>query len=202
MDLTRFMKEEDASVSDKNEPKDGNQTETPETVSENPSEITPEITEKTHYLDTPVHKLTPGMRQFVEVKKQHPDCLVLFRMGDFYETFYDDAETVERELDIVLTGRGAGEKRAPLAGVPYHSLDQNLAKLVKKGYKVAIVEQLEDPKKAKGLVKRGVVRIVTPGTIIESGMLDAGSHNYLMALYVSDEKLAFALCDISTGEFL
>jgi DNA mismatch repair protein MutS len=156
----------------------------------------------TDYAALSPDKLTPGMRQFVEVKKQHPDCLVLFRMGDFYETFYDDAKLVSRELDIVLTARGAGEKRAPLAGIPYHSLEQYLAKLVKRGYKVAIVEQLEDPKKAKGLVKRGVVRIVTPGTIIESGMLDAGSHNYLMALYVHDSQLSFALCDISTGEFL
>jgi len=153
------------------------------------------------YLDTPADKLSPGMRQFVAVKKQHPDCVVLFRMGDFYETFYDDAKLVSKELDIVLTARGAGEKRAPLAGIPYHSLEPNLAKLVKNGHKVAIVEQLEDPKLAKGLVKRGVVRIVTPGMVMEHSMLDERSNNYVMALYAHDEMIAAALCDISTGEF-
>ena len=95
--------------------------------------------------------LTPAMKQFVEIKSQHPDCIVLFRMGDFYETFYNDAETCARELQITLTARGKGASRAPLAGIPYHALDTYLPKLVKKGYKVAIVEQLEDPKKQKEL---------------------------------------------------
>ncbi len=188
MDLTRFLKEEIVDT-------------VPEIKVQEPSE---EINEKTksNYLDIPSYKLTPGMQQFVEVKKQHPDCLVLFRMGDFYETFYDDAETVSRELEIVLTARGAGEKRAPLAGVPYHALEQNLSRLIKRGYKVAIVEQLEDPKKAKGLVKRGVVRIVTPGTVMENALLEEKSNNYIMSLHVHGEKLWFALCDISTGEFI
>ena len=209
VDLTQFIKEENKTgenVSFASLPDEGSaQMGGNQRVSQSARALTGEVRDiftPTDYSSLSPDKLTPGMRQFVEVKKQHPDCLVLFRMGDFYETFYDDAKLVARELDIVLTARGAGEKRAPLAGIPYHALEQYLAKLVKRGYKVAIVEQLEDPKKAKGLVKRGVVRIVTPGTIIESGMLDAGSHNYLMALYVSDEKLAFALCDISTGEFL
>ncbi|MBT3406840.1 DNA mismatch repair protein MutS [Candidatus Woesearchaeota archaeon] len=145
--------------------------------------------------------LTPAMRQFWSVKEQHPDCLVLFRMGDFYETFYDDAKTAARELEITLTSRGQGPRKAPLAGIPYHALEPYLAKLVKKGYKVAIVEQLEDPKKAKGLVKRGVTRIVTPGTIIESAMLDDKENNFLMSLYANEDQYAIALCDISTGEF-
>lgn len=142
------------------------------------------------------------MRQYVAVKQKHKDCIVLFRMGDFYETFYDDAVTVARDLEITLTSRGKGEKKAPLAGIPYHALDNYLAKLVRKGHKVAIVEQVEDPKLAKGLVKRDVVRIVTPGTIIESQMLDSKSNNYLASLYVKKDKFSMALCDISTGEFL
>ena len=153
------------------------------------------------YLDIPLEKLSPGMQQFVATKKQHPDCLLLFRMGDFYETFYEDAKIVAKELDIVLTARGQGEKRAPLAGVPYHALEPNLAKLVKNGHNVAIVEQLEDPKLAKGLVKRGVVRIVTPGMMIDQGLLDDKTNNYVMALTIHGDSLACAFCDISTGEF-
>jgi DNA mismatch repair protein MutS len=146
--------------------------------------------------------LTPAMKQFVAVKKKYPDCLVLFRMGDFYETFYNDAITASRDLEITLTSRGKGEKKAPLAGIPYHALDNYLARLVKKGHKVAIVEQVENPKEAKGLVKRDVVRVVTPGTIIESSILDSKSNNYLSSLYVKGDKFSLALCDISTGEFL
>ncbi|MDP3733998.1 MAG: hypothetical protein Q8R37_02110, partial [Nanoarchaeota archaeon] len=97
-------------------------------------------------------QLTPGMQQYQDVKRQHPDCVIMLRMGDFYEMFYEDAITASRELEITLTARGKGEKRAPLAGIPYHALDPYLGKLIKRGYKVAIVEQLEDPKKAKGLV--------------------------------------------------
>ncbi len=149
--------------------------------------------------------LTPGMKQYLEVKQSHPDCLVMLRMGDFYEMFYQDAETAAKELEITLTARGKGEKRAPLAGVPYHALDSYLAKLVKKGYKVAIVEQLEDPRLAKGLVKRGVVRIVTPGTVIEPSMLEEQESNYCLALIsaltLSGEEYAYACCELSTGEF-
>lgn len=146
--------------------------------------------------------LSPGMRQYVQVKNQHPDCLVLFRMGDFYETFYEDAKTAARELEITLTARGKGEKKAPLAGIPYHALEPYLAKLVKKGYKVCIVEQLEDPKKAKGLVKRGVTRIVTPGTVIESALLQERANNYLMAVLPHKSLFGLSFVDISTGEFL
>ncbi len=145
--------------------------------------------------------LTPAMQQYAYVKKKHPDCIILFRMGDFYETFYDDAKTCAKELEITLTSRGKGEKRAPLAGIPYHALDQYLAKLIKKGYKVAICEQLEDSKKAKGIVKRDVVRIVTPGTIIESDLLDAKTNNYIASIYPQGDQYGIAYVDISTGEF-
>ncbi len=145
--------------------------------------------------------LTPGMKQYLEVKKAYPDCLVMLRMGDFYEMFYQDAITAAKELEITLTARGKGEKRAPLAGVPFHALESYLGRLVKKGYKVAIVEQLEDPRKAKGLVKRGLVRIVTPGTVIESSMLNEKENNYIMALTAFGEEYAIACCDMSTGEF-
>ncbi len=152
-------------------------------------------------LDIPDNQLTPGMRQYKEAKQSHPDSIIMLRMGDFYELFYDDAVTAAKELEITLTKRGKGEKSAPLAGVPYHALEGYLAKLVNIGYKVAIVEQLEDPKKAKGLVKRGVVRVVTPGTVIESSMLEEKENNYLMALTSFGEEYALALCDLSTGEF-
>ena len=141
------------------------------------------------------------MKQYQEVKQKHPDCVVMLRMGDFYELFYEDAVTASRVLNITLTSRGKDEKKAPLAGVPYHSVEGYLAKLVKNGYKVAIVEQLEDPKKAKGLVKRGLVKIVTPGTIIESSMLDERENNYLVSLTAYGEEFTLASCDLSTGEF-
>ncbi|MFC1800538.1 DNA mismatch repair protein MutS [Nanoarchaeota archaeon] len=147
-------------------------------------------------------KLTPGMQQYINIKNQHPDALVLFRMGDFYETFYEDAKTAARELNITLTARGKGDTRAPLAGIPYHALDQYLAKLVKKGYKVAIVEQLEDPKKAKGIVKRGVVRIVTPGTVMESYILNEKANNFIMSLSKDNDRYGISLADISTGDFM
>ena len=144
--------------------------------------------------------LTPAMRQYWEIKKRLPDCILLFRMGDFYETFYDDAKRVSHVLQIVLTSRGKGDKRAPLAGIPFHALDAYLHKLIKAGYKVAIVEQLEDPKKAKGLVKRGVVRIITPGTVTEDTLLEMKSNNYIMTFYGKD-NFGIAVSDFSTGEF-
>lgn len=146
-------------------------------------------------------KLTPAMKQYMDIKDNHSDCIVFFRMGDFYETFYEDAKTVARELDIVLTARGKGEKRAPLAGIPYHALDNYLAKLVKRGHKVCLVEQLEDPKKAKGIVRRGVVRIVTPGTVIEDNILSHSSNNFICAVNKEDNKFGITICDVSTGEF-
>ncbi|MCD6279418.1 DNA mismatch repair protein MutS [Candidatus Micrarchaeota archaeon] len=148
---------------------------------------------------------TPGMRQYWDVKNKFPDCLVLFRMGDFYETFYDDAKIVSRELQIVLTSRGKGDKKAPLAGIPYRALDTYLSKLIVKGYKVAICEQLEDPKKAKGLVKRGVVRVVTPGTLFESNFLSKNNNYILSIVGPSKEKgdnhvYGIGISDFSTGE--
>lgn len=152
-------------------------------------------------LDIPEHQLTPGMKQYQEVKRSNPDCLVMLRMGDFYEMFYEDAITASRALEITLTARGQGEKRAPLAGIPFHALEPYLAKLVKQGFKVAIVEQLEDPKLAKGLVKRGLVRIVTPGTVIESSMLNEKENNYVLSITCFGNEFRVAFCDLSTGEF-
>jgi len=144
--------------------------------------------------------LTPAMRQYVELKKKYSDCVIMFRMGDFYEMFYEDAVVASKELEITLTSRGKGEKKASLAGIPYHALDNYLGRFVKKGYKIAICEQLEDPKFAKGLVKRGIVRIVTPGTL-SAGDLDSGSNNFLMSLFVNGEIYGVSFCDVSTGEF-
>ncbi len=152
-------------------------------------------------LTIPTSKLTPGMRQYQDAKKANPDCIIMMRMGDFYELFYEDAIITAKELEITLTARGKGEKRAPLAGIPYHALDNYLGRLVKKGYKVAIIEQLEDPKQAKGLVKRGLTRIVTPGTIMESSMLDETENNYILTITAKADHYALAFCDLSTGEF-
>lgn len=142
--------------------------------------------------------LTPAMKQYVQLKQQYPDCIILFRMGDFYEMFYEDAECASRVLEIALTSRGKGERSAPLAGIPYHALDSYLVKLVKNGHKVAICEQLEDPKKAKGLVKRGVVRIVTPGTLVEQSGV---ANFFIMSIWAQGATFYSALCDLSTGEF-
>ena len=162
------------------------------------------VVETSNILNVPVEHLTPGMKQYLEAKKAHPDCLIMLRMGDFYEMFYQDAVTAARELEITLTSRGKDEKKAALAGVPYHALETYLGRLIKKGYKVAIIEQLEDPKLAKGLVKRGLVRIVTPGTVIESSLLNEKENNYIMSLTphftAQEEQFAAAFCDLSTGE--
>lgn len=142
------------------------------------------------------------MQQYVEAKKKHPDCVIMFRMGDFYEMFFEDAKIAARELDIVLTSRGKVEgKDIPLAGIPYHALDAYLARLVKKGYKLAICEQIEDPKMAKGVVKRDVVRVITPGTIMESSLLDPTANHYLVGLTSYQGKYGIAVADITTGSF-
>jgi DNA mismatch repair protein MutS len=149
-------------------------------------------------------KLSPLMEQYSSIKKQYPDAILLFRVGDFFETFADDAVAVARDLNIVLTSRqkdDAGNK-IPLAGVPYHALDAYLARLVKLGHKVVICDQVEDPKLAKGLVKREITRIVTPGTIIEPSMLEESSNNFLAAVVQEDGKAGLALVDVSTGELL
>jgi DNA mismatch repair protein MutS len=148
-------------------------------------------------------KTTPMMDQYFRIKEQHRDCLLLFRLGDFYEMFGEDAVIGSRELEITLTSRDRGKKeRIPLCGVPWHSLDAYLPKLLRKGYKVAICEQMEDARKAKGLVERDVVRIVTPGTVLESSALDSRANNYLMAISEGDSAYGISFADISTGEFV
>ncbi len=147
--------------------------------------------------------LSPMMLHYMETKKQHEDCILFYRLGDFYEMFFDDAVTVSKELEITLTGKECGlEERAPMCGVPYHAVDTYLNRLVQKGYKVAIAEQMEDPKFAKGLVKREVVRIVTPGTITSAVALDETKNNYLMGIVYLGETFGVASADISTGDFL
>ncbi|MBE6722300.1 MAG: DNA mismatch repair protein MutS [Ruminococcaceae bacterium] len=145
--------------------------------------------------------LSPMMKQYFDIKKQYPDTILFFRLGDFYEMFYDDAKLASRELDLTLTGRDCGqEERAPMCGVPFHSYETYLAKLVAKGYKVAICEQMEDPALAKGLVKRDIIRVVTPGTVLESSMLDESRNNYICSVYVRGNTAGVCFADISTGE--
>lgn len=146
--------------------------------------------------------LTPMMQQYMEIKEQYKDCILFFRLGDFYEMFFKDAETASRELEITLTGRDCGmEERAPMCGVPFHSAENYIARLINKGYKVAICEQVEDPALAKGIVKRDVIKVVTPGTVTDASMLDERKNNYLMSIYRSRSYFGLALVDVSTGEF-
>ena len=143
------------------------------------------------------------MAQYMETKKQYSDCILFYRLGDFYEMFFDDALTASRELEITLTGKECGlEERAPMCGVPYHAVDSYLSRLVQKGYKVAIAEQMEDPKLAKGLVKREVIRVVTPGTITSAQALDETKNNYLMGIVYLADKMGVSVADITTGDFL
>ena len=147
-------------------------------------------------------ELSPMMKQYFDVKKDYPGVLLFFRLGDFYEMFFDDAKVASEELDLVLTGRDCGQdERAPMCGVPFHSADSYIAKLVSRGYKVAICEQVEDPATAKGIVKRDVIRIITPGTVIENGILDDGVNNYLCAICRQDNDTGICFADISTGQF-
>ena len=147
--------------------------------------------------------LSPMMAQYMETKKQYSDCILFYRLGDFYEMFFDDALTASRELEITLTGKECGlEERAPMCGVPYHAVDSYLSRLVQKGYKVAIAEQMEDPKLAKGLVKREVIRVVTPGTITSAQALDETKNNYLMGIVYLADTMGISVADITTGDFL
>ena len=144
---------------------------------------------------------SPLMEQYKSIKNEHKDAFLFYRLGDFYELFYDDAVTVSHELELTLTGKNAGpEGRVPMCGIPYHAAETYIYRLVQKGYKVAICEQLEDPKKAKGLVKRDVIRIVTPGTILFENSIADKSNNYLAYLYETDNDIDAVLADISTGE--
>ena len=146
--------------------------------------------------------VTPMMPQYLNIKKQNGDAILFFRLGDFYEMFFDDAIAASRELDLTLTGKDCGLKeRAPMCGVPYHAVEGYVAKLIKKGYRVAICEQMEDPKLAKGLVERQVIRVITPGTVIEQAMLDDRSNNFLVSVCLDGDAAGLALCDVSTGEF-
>ena len=147
-------------------------------------------------------RLTPMMQQYMEIKEKHKDCILFYRLGDFYEMFFEDAITCSKELEITLTGKNCGlEERAPMCGVPHHSADGYINKLIKNGYKVAICEQVEDPKTAKGIVKREVVRIVTPGTNFNPHSLEETKNNYLMSLVHTTNAYGIAIVDISTGDF-
>lgn len=150
-------------------------------------------------------KLTPMMRQYFEIKENYKDCIIFFRLGDFYEMFFEDAETAARELELVLTGRDCGlEKRAPMCGIPFHASNSYIGRLVAKGYKVAICEQVEDPKFAKGIVKRDVIKVITPGTYTDSSFVEETKNNYIMTIYSDLERnrCSLAITDISTGDFL
>lgn len=147
-------------------------------------------------------ELTPMMQQYIKTKEEYKDCILFYRLGDFYEMFFDDAVTVSRELELVLTGKSCGlEERAPMCGIPYHAAENYLNRLINKGYKVAICEQVEDPKTAKGLVKREVTRIVTPGTVVSAAALDETKNNYLMSICSLEDSIGVATCDVSTGDF-
>ena len=149
-----------------------------------------------------VAELTPMMQQYMETKNQYKDCILFYRLGDFYEMFFDDAITASRELEITLTGKNCGlEERAPMCGVPHHSVEGYLNRLVSRGYKVAICEQVEDPKFAKGIVKREVVRIVTPGTNLNTQALDASENNYIMCIVYLDDHYGMAIADVTTGDY-
>ena len=151
-------------------------------------------------------ELTPMMQQYYAVKERNPDCLLFFRLGDFYEMFEEDARIASRELDLTLTSRDhakdkSAEDKIPMCGVPYHSSESYIARLVAKGYKVAICEQMEDPALAKGLVKRDIIRIVTPGSVTESSMLVESKNNYYACVYGAAGTYGLCFCDVSTGAF-
>lgn len=149
-----------------------------------------------------ISALTPMMQKYIETKEQYKDCILFYRLGDFYEMFFEDAITASRELEITLTGKDCGlEERAPMCGVPFHAVDNYLTRLVAKGYKVAICEQVEDPKQAKGLVKREVIRIVTPGTNLNTQALDATKNNYLMSIVCMSDRFGVSVADITTGAY-
>ena len=147
-------------------------------------------------------KETPIRQQYLRIKHQYPQAIVLFRLGDFYETFDEDARITARELEIVLTSRGMGKgHKVPMAGIPYHAVDNYLAKLINRGYKVAICEQMTKPGETKGIVQRDVIRVVTPGTMVEPKLLNSKTNNYLASLVFDEKEAGIAYVDITTGEF-
>ena len=144
---------------------------------------------------------SPMMQHYLETKNKYKDCILFYRLGDFYEMFFEDAINVSRELELTLTGKDCGqEERAPMCGIPYHAAENYIARLISKGYKVAICEQLEDPKQAKGIVKRDVIRVVTPGTVIEANLLEDKKNNYIMSIYKNGIYFGVTVCDITTGD--
>ena len=148
-------------------------------------------------------ELTPMMRQYLELKEAYPEALLFFRLGDFYEMFFEDAVTAARELELTLTGRDCGlEERAPMCGVPWHAVDGYIGRLIARGYKVAIAEQTEDPAQTKTLVKRDIVRVITPGTYSEDTAQDQKENRFVAAAYLDAKKSGGALCDVSTGELM
>ena len=147
--------------------------------------------------------LSPMMQNYLQTKEQYKDCVLFYRIGDFYEMFFDDAKMVSQELELTLTGKDCGLKeRAPMCGIPFHAADTYIAKLIERGHKVAICEQVEDPKLAKGLVKREVIRIVTPGTVTSPEELDETKNNYLMCVFCTSDRYGISIADISTGQCL
>ena len=145
---------------------------------------------------------SPMMQHYLDMKEKYKDCILFYRLGDFYEMFFDDAVKVSKELELTLTGKECGqEERAPMCGVPFHAAETYISRLISKGYKVAICEQLEDPKKAKGMVKRDVIRVVTPGTVIEANLLDDRKNNYIMCVYKNGIYFGLTVCDVTTGDF-
>ena len=148
-----------------------------------------------------IGELTPMMKQYMQTKEEYKYCILFYRLGDFYEMFFDDALTASKELEITLTGKNCGlEERAPMCGIPYHAVDSYLNRLVSKGYKVAICEQVEDPKTAKGIVKREVIRVVTPGTNLDTQGLDETKNNYIMCIVYMADRYGLSVADVTTGE--
>ncbi len=146
--------------------------------------------------------LAPMMQQYLNVKEKCKDCILFFRVGDFYEMFFEDAKTAALELELVLTGKDCGlSERAPMCGIPHHAANVYITRLINKGYKVAIGEQLEDPSASKGIVKRGIVKIITPGTYTDSAFLDDTKNNYIMSIFMDENRFGIAIADVSTGEF-
>ena len=146
--------------------------------------------------------VTPMMQQYLDVKDQHRDCIIFFRLGDFYEMFFEDAQLVSRELELTLTGKDCGlSERAPMCGVPYHAAATYVSRLIEKGYKVAICEQMTDPALSKGLVERAVIRIITPGTVVDPAMLDEKANSYILCVAFHGREASLAYTDVSTGEF-
>jgi len=148
-------------------------------------------------------EFSPMMQEYLKTKEEYSDCILFYRLGDFYEMFFDDALVASRELEITLTGKDWGqEQRAPMCGVPFHSAESYIARLIEKGYNIAICEQLEDPKASKGIVKRDVIRVITPGTVLDSGVLDETKNNYIMTIFAGKSGYGISVCDVTTGEFL